>query len=491
MYKTCAHFLALKLSAIAFFAATSASASTPNDNWEVSTVARQKPGIYSVAVSDSGIFMTHRAENGFAQLERVAPDGSPAQGRVACWEGWGLWGVTHDPFTGTLYFSQSNGGLHQILQLSGEGGSIVATSNKREKRKGCAQLKLRCPAGIARDEIGALYVADAKNSRICRFSYDLETENWRAETIGSSFRYPQGVACDPSGGKVYVADTGNNRICEISFQQETNSWITSVISGATSPREEYNRPCGIAFRGDGDLVIADTDNHRIRRLIRSSGKRTWRPITIAGASALSGDTDGTGSSARFRNPYGLSCHKGDIYVADFGNNTVRRLKLISEGGKIISSTTENHCLPTISEEIETLIPSEHITPPLPQAGHESSSDSDSDACPTAQPAPVVADPTEDDCLQESPMHSPRHSQGNSSSSWSSSSSESASESGEESWSDNGADLSPRSPQRDCEQQRPFFQRAEILAIKPALEGLWQSAKKHVSHELYSLWKHFF
>jgi len=89
---------------------------------------------------------------------------------------------------------------------------------------------------------------------------------------------------------------------------------------------QFNYPIGVALDSSGNLYVADTDGHRIRK-ITSEGVVT----TIAGSSQ--GDKEGTGTEARFRNPRGVVVDtSGDndlIYVADYGNHRIR--KITSEG----------------------------------------------------------------------------------------------------------------------------------------------------------------
>ena len=83
----------------------------------------------------------------------------------------------------------------------------------------------------------------------------------------------------------------------------------------------FRDPLGLARGADGSLYVADTGNHTIRR-IDPAGSVT----TIAGAPGVSGSNDGVGSGARFNGPVGLAVDPaGNIYVADAGNCTVRKV----------------------------------------------------------------------------------------------------------------------------------------------------------------------
>ena len=98
-----------------------------------------------------------------------------------------------------------------------------------------------------------------------------------------------------------------------------------LISGDTDGTgnvARFNYPSGIAVDNAGNLYLADTDNHTIRKIVASTGAVT----TLAGVAGSSGSPDGTGSAARFNNPSGVAVDgAGNIYVADTMNNTLRKV----------------------------------------------------------------------------------------------------------------------------------------------------------------------
>ena len=132
------------------------------------------------------------------------------------------------------------------------------------------------------------------------------------------------MAVDGSGN-VYVADTNNHTIRKI-----TSAGVVTTLAGtagtsgstnATGTAATFNRPRGVAVDGSGNIYVADTDNHIIRK-ITSGGVVT----TFAGTAGNPGSTDGSGAAARFNYPNGLAVDvNGDVYVADTGNHTVRRI----------------------------------------------------------------------------------------------------------------------------------------------------------------------
>jgi sugar lactone lactonase YvrE len=155
---------------------------------------------------------------------------------------------------------------------------------------------------------------------------------------------PQAVALDASN-IVYVADTANNRL--LKFRQaltlpnslftpnaaETNGTyvpITLMPAPHGAPRDGLVGPRGVAVHTNGDLYVADTGNHLIKRF-RGDGTHveTWGDF----AAGTSGNEDsGVGGFARgrFNGPQGISLGANNVlYVADTGNNRIRTIDLAS------------------------------------------------------------------------------------------------------------------------------------------------------------------
>jgi streptogramin lyase len=124
---------------------------------------------------------------------------------------------------------------------------------------------------------------------------------------GSAARFssPQGVAVD-SAGNLFVADTGNHTIRRITPARV----VTTIAGSAGQPGSadgagataRFDRPNDVVVDGGENLYVADTGNHTIRR-ISPSGVVT----TLAGDPRHTGFADGTGSAALFSKPAALAC----------------------------------------------------------------------------------------------------------------------------------------------------------------------------------------
>lgn len=191
---------------------------------------------------------------------------------------------------------------------------------------------LATPSGIAIAPDGTLVVADPGSHTIQRIDPATGTATLVAgkpnesgfadgATATARFNAPVGVAVS-ADGTIFVADTYNDCIRAI----DKDGSVRTVAGGdgpgfadqAVGTAARFDTPAGIAVAPDGTLVVADTNNHRIRR-VTVEGMVT----TVAGSGAY-GDRDGGLLEASFAEPIGVAVDaSGSIYVADASSDAVR------------------------------------------------------------------------------------------------------------------------------------------------------------------------
>jgi sugar lactone lactonase YvrE len=189
------------------------------------------------------------------------------------------------------------------------------------------------PTALAADASGNVFVADTYNAVIRKVdpSGTASTIAGTPRTCGfvdgtpgvARFCEAWGVAVD-AAGTVYVSDTSNNAIRKVSPGGVVTTLAGDGLWGSrdgTGPAARFDGPWGIDIDADGNVWVADSSNHTIRRITP-----TGLVTTVAGLAGSGGSTDGVGSIARFRNPAGIAVDRhGNVYVAEYDNSTIRKV----------------------------------------------------------------------------------------------------------------------------------------------------------------------
>jgi len=238
---------------------------------------------------------------------------------------------------GNVYIADSANNTIRKITPAGVVTTLAGTAGMTGSTDGVgAAARFSFPAGaaVATDSVGNVYVADTGNDTIRKIT-PAGVATTLAGTAGTTgftdglgaaalFWGPRGVATD-SAGNVYVADTGNDTIRKI-----TPAGVVTTLAGSAGMAGStdgmgaaalFSGPQGVATDSAGNIYVADGNNNTVRK-ITPSGVVT----NLAGMAGATGSTDGVGIAARFNYPRGVATDSdGNVYVADFGNATVRKI----------------------------------------------------------------------------------------------------------------------------------------------------------------------
>ena len=271
---------------------------------------------------------------GTGAAARGAADGSPA-GSVALNT---PMGVAMDSSGNVLVADTYN---HRVVMVTPARAirTVAGTGTSGASPDGTGPLvaQLRAPRAVCADRTGNLYIVDTSNHRVLRLAPGgtLQTAagNGSRGSAGddgaarfAQLDTPSACATD-SAGNLFIADTANHAIRKVNPAGMISTVVGTGIAGssweeAVATEASLYAPRGVVVDDMGDIFIADTGNHRIRQVTPDGRIHT---IAGSGAAGFSGD-DGAAAGALLNGPQGLFLDgAGDLYFADTGNNRIRRL----------------------------------------------------------------------------------------------------------------------------------------------------------------------
>jgi len=301
-----------------------------------STASNLPVGIYHATLFftnlDGGIAQSRQFALNIGELPLITAEPT---NRTAEWDGATTLSATISsigPFTCQWQLNGTNLPNNLITTMAGNGGTGFSGDGGQ-----ATNASLDNPYGVAVDDTGDLFIADANNNRIREVNSfgtittvagngipDYSGDGGLAASAGIDD--PIGVAVD-SIGNLFIADADNNRIRKV----DTYGTITTVAGngnadyagdGGPATNAALSYPYGVAVDGAGNLFIADLGNNRIRK-VDTNGIIS----TVAGNGTVGYSGDGSlATNAALADPYGVAVDgTGHLFIADLGNNRIRKV----------------------------------------------------------------------------------------------------------------------------------------------------------------------
>jgi sugar lactone lactonase YvrE len=250
----------------------------------------------------------------------------------------GPYGVSVDVH-GNVYITDTGNSVVRKVDTTGKITTIAGNGSQGFSGDGgpAISASLYAPLRAVADSAGNVYIADSFNNRIRKVDSSgkistfagLGTQNFSGDggqANAAELNLPGAIAVD-STGNVFICDTWNHRIRKV----DSSGVITTVVGtgfpgvlgdGGQAAAAQLNEPEDVAVDSHGNIYIADTANSKIRK-VDTSGVIS----TIAGNSNFGyGGDNGPGPSATLNEPTGVTvASSGNVYVADFLNNRIRKI----------------------------------------------------------------------------------------------------------------------------------------------------------------------
>lgn len=294
-----------------------------NDNIASKYTVTTLPGIFTgplalTADATGNIYVTDASN----RIGKISANGSvtysfSGNGAYAMVDGpsqtasfWTPWGLAFDG-QGNIYVADvGNNSIRKVLA----NGSVTTVSGGGNSNAGYVNgdisiARFNFPHGIAVDASGQIFITDKGNKKVRKIS-----TSGLVSTVANEFEFsdPLAITVDPTGN-IFVGDF--HLIRKIS----SNGQVSTVGQPGS-----YFAPTGLAADKAGNLFFVNRVNNSIY-MFSPSGNMT----KIAGnGSSEGGYIDGDGNDAQFSSPMSIALDvSGNIYVADFGNNRIRKIFL--------------------------------------------------------------------------------------------------------------------------------------------------------------------
>jgi streptogramin lyase len=217
-----------------------------------------------------------------------------------------------------------------VVIATGKVTTLAGSPGEQGKSDGIgAAARFYYPVDVAGDGAGNLFVADTENHAIRKVVMATgEVTTLAGRATGDPFGSLTGIASD-GAGSLFVTDWGTSTIHKVVI---ATGEVTTLAGspgdvGSTDgigAAARFYYPTGVASDRAGNLFVAEFGNNTIRKVVIATGEVT----TFAGSAQSSGSSDGIGAAARFSGPHGIASDgEGNLFVADSDNHAIRRIAI--------------------------------------------------------------------------------------------------------------------------------------------------------------------
>ena len=268
----------------------------------------------------------------------------------------------------TMYYSST---ALTAFTLTNTGGYIPTNQYGTVFTRAGSSAGINKPVGLAVDRLGNTYVGDCGNSRVLKLGVSGTVTTYSALAVDSAakglavdltgmvyrsygkagyatggpvnanygkipgylYNNPTGIAVD-STGNVYVADrtlnkihfstpSGNATTISMGYMNPVYAGTGAVgMANGAAASATFNQPTGVALDTSGNLYVADLGNNQIRKITKAGVVSLF----AGSATGVAGLVNGTGTAARFNKPFAITLDRfGTIYVSDSGNHVIRKI----------------------------------------------------------------------------------------------------------------------------------------------------------------------
>ena len=267
-------------------------------------------------------------------------------------------GIVADP-TGNLYFTDGAGSRIRMVSTTGTVSTLAGAGGSSYAEGTGTSALFNWPQSITIGAGGLLYVTDTNNHRIRSVTTggasafvaggssaaDAPSTTGSATGTAAGFRVARGIVYSPTANLLYVADSENNKIRSVTPAGVSTTFAGQVSGGlvnGTGTAAKFNYPQGLAVDSAGNIIVADTRSHTIRKITPAG---VVSQIAGGGTTTFgqAGYVNAQGTSARFNGPMAVAIDSsGVIYVADTGNNRIRKIDTAGNVTDVAGSGTAGY-----------------------------------------------------------------------------------------------------------------------------------------------------